>query len=291
MKRWAEAAGVLVGVVLVAGGLGAAVGAGGTMVVGLPLPVFTALVAVVANLVAWVPASLLRTERFYDLTGTLTFLAIVGVCLGVTGDGPGWRATAACVAVAAWAVRLGWFLVSRIRRDGKDGRFDALKTDPARFLVPWSLQALWCAVCTLPVVGLVAHGGGGDGVTLADVVGFSLWSVGFGVEVLADAQKRQHREAVGGFVSTGLWAWCQHPNYLGEILLWTGLFVVGGGVFEGAQWLSVASPLLVVLLLTRVSGIPLIDARAEGRFGEDPAWRAYRARTPLLVPRPPSGRD
>jgi len=260
------------------------------MVGGVPLPVFTVLVALGANLLAWVPASVLRTERFYDLTGTLTFLAIVGVCLGVAWEGPGWRSKAACAAVAAWAVRLGWFLVSRIRRDGKDGRFDALKTDPARFLVPWSLQALWCAVCMLPVVGLVAHGGGEGAVAALDVVGFSMWTVGFGLEVVADAQKRRHREAVGGFISTGLWAWCQHPNYLGEILLWTGLFVVGSGIFEGAQWLSVASPVLVILLLTRVSGIPLIDARAEVRFGDDPAWRAYRARTPLLVPRPPSGR-
>lgn len=288
MEDWARALLVMMAVIALSVGLGFAVGTGGLSVLGLPLPVAAAAVALLVNLGAWIPAAVLRSERFYDLTGSLTYLSLMGLSAAAAGGGITSRAALACALVGVWAVRLGVFLALRIWREGKDGRFDDLKTSAARFLVPWSLQALWASVCSLPVLALVAQGGGPAVLLPSDVLGFGLWLGGFAIEVVADQQKAAFKAAGGrGFIRTGLWAWSQHPNYFGEILLWTGLFIVGAGVFSGTQWLAGASPLLVALLLLRVSGIPMVDARAEARFGADPAWQAYRRRTPLLIPRPP----
>ncbi|MEC7946619.1 MAG: DUF1295 domain-containing protein, partial [Myxococcota bacterium] len=189
MQEWARASLVVILVVVLSVGLGFAVGAGGLSVVGLPLPAAAAAVALAVNLVAWIPAAMLRSERFYDLTGSLTYLALMGLCVGAAGGAITPRAALACGLVGVWAIRLGLFLVLRIRRDGKDGRFDDLKTSAARFLVPWSLQALWASVCSLPVLALVAQGGGPGVLLPTDVLGFGLWLVGFSIEVAADQQK------------------------------------------------------------------------------------------------------
>jgi steroid 5-alpha reductase family enzyme len=114
--------------------------------------------------------------------------------------------------------------------------------------------------------------------------------IGFAFEVIADEQKRRFRADPanhGTFITTGLWAWSQHPNYFGEITLWAGILVIAIPQLAGWNWLVVLSPLFVALLLTRVSGINLLDAIAKKRWGDDPAWQAYVARTPVLLPRPP----
>ena len=121
-------------------------------------------------------------------------------------------------------------------------------------------------------------------------VGLAVWAIGFGIEVVADRQKREFRRQPGNrgrFITTGLWAWSRHPNYFGEITLWTGVALLAAPVLSGWQYLTLVSPLFVYLLLTRVSGIPLLEARAEERWGSDPAYRAYRDRTPPLFLRPP----
>ena len=100
-----------------------------------------AAVAFAVNLLAFVPAALLRTERFYDAIGTLSFLSVMAVALA---------------AAPSWSLRLGSFLVARIRRASKDGRFDDIKGRPARFLVAWALQALWAQLTALPAVMLVS---------------------------------------------------------------------------------------------------------------------------------------
>ena len=91
----------------------------------------------------------------------------------------------------------------------------------------------------------------------------------------------------GRFITSGLWSWSQHPNYAGEILLWAGIAGIALPTLRGAQLATLISPLFVFVLLTRISGIPLLRARAKKRWGNDPDYQAYVARTPTLVPRPP----
>ncbi|MCC7074433.1 MAG: DUF1295 domain-containing protein [Deltaproteobacteria bacterium] len=254
---------------------------------GLPAPLVAAAVAFAVNLAGFVPAALLRTERFYDATGTLSFLAVLAVALAAA---PSWSLPRVLPAllVAVWTLRLGSFLVARIRRASKDGRFDEIKGRPARFLVAWALQALWAQLTSLPAVMLVSAR---EERTLSaiELAGYALWVVGFVLELVADRQKSAHaRKAPGTFITSGLWRFSRHPNYLGEIALWLGLFIAGAAIYQGPlAWIAAAlSPVLVFVLLRFVSGIPLLEARADQRWGADPAYRAYRDSTSLLVPLP-----
>lgn len=259
-----------------------------------PLPLTAALVGV-AFLIQWlafVPAWLQRTERFYDLTGSLTYLSVVGLALVLTARvrPPGPRELLVAAMVAVWAVRLGSFLVRRIRRDGKDGRFDEIKQSAPRFLVAWTLQGLWVSLTALAALTLLTDADPAASLGLVDALGAAIWAAGFAIEVVADAQKRafKAREGTEGrFIDEGLWSWSRHPNYFGEIVLWLGIFVIGASRFEGTQWLAAVSPVFVYLLLTRISGLPMLEARADARWGGQPDYQAYKARTPELLLKPP----
>jgi steroid 5-alpha reductase family enzyme len=114
--------------------------------------------------------------------------------------------------------------------------------------------------------------------------------VGFAIEVAADQQKRRFRADSSnrdGFIQSGLWAWSRHPNYFGEIALWIGIALIALPVLSGWQLATLISPVFVYLLLTRISGVPLLEARANKKWGEDPNFVAYMRSTPALFPRPP----
>jgi steroid 5-alpha reductase family enzyme len=252
------------------------------------LPAF-AVVAAIAFAVQWlafVPAYLSQSERYYDLTGSLTYLSVTAVALAVKGDG---RAALLAALIAVWALRLGSFLFLRIRDAGSDQRFDRIKPFFFRFLMTWTLQGLWV---------LVTAGAALAAMTSARVVplgplaaaGAILWLAGFTIEVIADRQKRAFRRDPANrdrFIHHGLWAWSRHPNYFGEILLWCGIALIAAPALEGWQFATLISPVFVYLLLTRVSGVPLLERQALQRWGDEPAYRAYRETTPVLFPRPP----
>jgi steroid 5-alpha reductase family enzyme len=252
-------------------------------------PVF-ALCGLLAFTVQWlvfVPSFIGRTEHYFDLTGALTYLTLVGCALAAGHRDV--RAVLLTLLVAAWALRLGGFLFLRVKQDGSDGRFDQLKHSFPRFLMTWTIQGLWVFLTLAAALGAMT---GPVAVPLGPLaaLGVVLWAIGFAVEVLADAQKRVFKRDpanAGRFISTGLWAWSRHPNYAGEIVLWTGIALIAAETLSGWRWLTLVSPLFVYLLLTRVSGVPLLEARARKRWGDDPAYRAYVQRTPVLWPRPP----
>lgn len=115
-----------------------------------------------------------------------------------------------------------------------------------------------------------------------------LWAAGFAVEVIADRQKSRFRADDahrGRFISTGLWSRSRHPNYFGEILLWIGVAVIALPVLQGWQWVGLVSPVFVAVLITRVSGVPLLEAKADAKWGGQPDYEEYKRTTPVLVPR------
>ncbi len=279
---------VLVSVAL-ASVVAVAAAAGGTELGGLPVAAWCAVVAFGVNWVAFVPSWLARTEKFYDLTGTLTYLSVTGFALVAVGRYDV-RSLLLGGMVAVWALRLGTFLFRRVLAAGSDGRFDTIKHDPARLFMTWTLQGLWVFLTLCAAVAAITP-------TTAEPLGpvawagLAVWVVGLGLEVVADRQKQAFRADPandGGFVTTGLWAWSRHPNYFGEILLWAGVALVAAGNLAGSRWVTfVASPLFVAVLITKVSGIPLLEQRADERWGLDEDYEAYKAATPVLLPRPP----
>lgn len=241
------------------------------------------------NWVAFGPAYAAQTERYYDLTGSLTYLCLVATALTLAGSADP-RSLLLAMLVTIWALRLGSFLFGRIRRDGADHRFDRIKPDFARFLMTWTLQGLWvyltlaCALAAMTARVATPLG-------VFTGIGFVVWLLGFGIEVTADRQKQAFRADPANrdrFITEGLWAWSRHPNYFGEITLWFGVALIALPALTGWQYATLVSPLFVSFLLTRVSGIPMLEARAKRQWGEDPEYQAYVARTPALVLRPPS---
>ena len=194
------------------------------------------------------------------------------------------------IMVSVWAVRLGYFLFSRIHRDGKDGRFDELKQSFLRFLLTWTLQGLWVSLtAAAALVAITTENRSGLGIV--EAIGILVWLAGFGVEVVADDQKRRWRankRNKGKFIDTGLWAWSRHPNYFGEIVLWIGVLIIAAPVLVGWQWVVLISPIFVTLLITRVSGVNMLETRADEKWGGQPKYEAYKAKTPVLIMRPPA---
>jgi steroid 5-alpha reductase family enzyme len=285
-ERQAVAATVLS--VVVGGAMAWAGSRDGIAVSGVPLFALGALLAFAINWVAFVPAYLGRTERHFDLTGSITYLALVGLALTLQ---PVLQPRALLLGglVVIWALRLGTFLFARVRRAGRDRRFDELKTSLWRFLMSWSLQAMWvlltmgCALAAMTSQRVQA-------LDLLAATGTVVWATGFGIEVAADLQKRHFRADpanAGRYVRSGLWAWSRHPNYFGEIVLWVGIALVAVPALSGWQHVTLVSPVFVYLLLTRISGIPLLEASADKRWGDDPEYQAYRDATPVLLLRRP----
>ena len=275
-----------IAVSLLLAGLVAWSGSQGGVLVG-SLPLFTACVvaAIAIQWLCFIPAFVYQTERYYDLVGSLTYLSLLGIGL-MFSSGPDVRSWLIASMVAIWAIRLGSFLFLRIRADGRDVRFERIKPDLLRFLMTWTLQGLWVTMTFS--AGLAAITSGQQkALDVFLVVGAALWLFGFAIEVLADRQKRQFRrepDNTDRFITTGLWKYSRHPNYFGEILLWLGIAVVAFPVLQGWQLLTLVSPVFVYVLLTRVSGIPMLEAAGRRRWGEDPSYQDYMRRTPRLVP-------
>jgi steroid 5-alpha reductase family enzyme len=247
-----------------------------------------ALLAYAINWLVFIPSNRAKTEHYFDLTGSVTYLSVTVVALLLSDDLDA-RAVIVATMVAVWALRLGSFLFRRVRRDGRDGRFDEIKIDPVRFFMTWTLQGLWVLLtiaCALAIITSIER----RSIGWFAVVGIAVWLVGFAIEVVADRQKsafKRNPSNDGKFISSGLWAWSRHPNYFGEIALWTGIAVMAVPLLSGWRWVVLISPVFVTLLLTRVSGIPMLEARAQKRWGDDEDFRAYTRNTSVLIPRPP----
>eukprot|EP00656_Telonema_subtile_P017308 TRINITY_DN19265_c0_g1_i1.p1 TRINITY_DN19265_c0_g1~~TRINITY_DN19265_c0_g1_i1.p1 ORF type:complete len:239 (-),score=60.03 TRINITY_DN19265_c0_g1_i1:27-743(-) len=196
------------------------------------------------------------------------------------------RQTLVTLCVLVWAARLGLFLYTRIQKKaGGDQRFDEIKQHGPRFFNMWSIQALWVFLVSVPVYVLNSSDHNPE-FGVGDLLGFGLWLCGFLIEVLADAQKTAHNEdpaTKNTFISSGLWRYSRHPNYFGEILLWVGVLIVCSVVFHGFEWICVCSPLFVSYLLLKVSGIPLLEDKADARWGLDADYIAYKQRTQKLL--------
>ena len=260
----------------------------GDSVLGIPIFALAVAVVFVIQWVGFIAAYLLQTEMFFDLTGSITYISvtIMAVWLSSVVDG---RTILLLILVVIWAGRLGIFLFRRILKAGKDARFDDLKVSFVRFLNTWTLQGLWVTLTLAAALDAITTAIRKE-LGLFAMVGALVWIFGFAIEATADAQKSRFRAAPenkGKFIDTGLWSWSRHPNYFGEIVLWVGVAIIALPVLRGWQWVTLISPVFVTLLLTRISGVPILEKRADEKWGGQEDYEAYKERTPVLIPRPP----
>jgi steroid 5-alpha reductase family enzyme len=259
---------------------------GGAVAFGIPVFALAVGLAFLIQWLVFIPAYVLKSEMFFDLTGSITYITVtaVTVLLSPVVDG---RSILLLVLVVIWAGRLGTYLFRRIQKAGKDARFDELKTSFFRFLSTWTLQGLWVTLTAAAALAAITTTNRKD-LSLFALIGFLVWFLGFGIEAVADAQKSRFRadpDNKGKFISTGLWSRSRHPNYFGEIVLWIGVAIIALPVLQGWQLVTLISPVFVTLLLTRVSGVPLLEKRADEKWGGQPDYEAYKERTPVLIPR------
>ena len=267
---------------------------GGLVYAGTPTPansllVEAALLIFGIQVVVFIPSYLAQTEHFYDLTGGITYLSTMAFMAyrhqEIFGS---WdpRSLVLTALIGIWAIRLSSFLFTRVKRVGKDGRFDSLKTSFTRFLLTWMLQGLWVFMCTYPALIALASPTKNETTFLG--IGAAVWLLGWLYEVVADTQKTNFNKDpknAGKFINIGVWKQSRHPNYVGELVLWTGITIIAAPVYEGAQWLALITPLFVYWLLNKVSGVNLLEERADKKWGDDPAYQQYKKDTPVFFPK------
>ena len=238
--------------------------------------------------IAYIPAFIFKTEKFYDLTGSITYISAIAFALYSTNDSQSLDLGSLIIgaAIIIWAVRLGSFLFIRVHKDKKDGRFDSIKTSFSQFFMTWTLQGMWVFICSSAALIAIANPSGVD-INSIFVFGLVLFILGFVVEVIADNQKSAFRsipENKDAFINEGLWARSRHPNYFGEITLWTGITVMGISTFEGMNYLALFSPIFTYLLLNYVSGVRMVEYRGNKKWGHLDDYNAYIKNTPKLIP-------
>jgi steroid 5-alpha reductase family enzyme len=274
-------------IAVVAGVLIALAGSqGGSAMGGFPVFALGVAAAFVIQWLVFVPSYRAQTEKFYDLTGALTYITIT-VFLVLASPGVDARGLLLAAMVVLWAVRLGGYLFRRVMKHGKDDRFDELKPDFARFLNTWTLQGLW-VVLTAALAWVAITSDKKVGLEGFFWVGLLVWAAGITVETVADVQKTRFKADPankGRFINTGLWSKSRHPNYFGEITLWVGVAIMALPVLQGWQWAALVSPVFVALLLIKGSGVPPLEEKADKAWGGQPDYEAYKKNTPVLIPK------
>mgnify|MGYP000849005613 FL=1 len=245
------------------------------------------LFTLVLNIVLFLFAFKYKTDKLTDGAYALSFAAISLFAL-FSGPVSTSRIVVSLLSVI-WAARLGGFLVYRIRKTGKDKRFDAWRDKfwlLGRF---WVLQGITAWVVMLP--SLFALSKDGLELGLGSYVAAVFWATALLIETVADLQKyrfNQDPKNKGKWIESGLWSWSRHPNYFGEICVWVSVYLVAFPVLNTTEaGIGLISPLFIASILLFATGIPILEKSADERWGKDAKYRAYKKRTSVLIPLPP----
>ena len=249
------------------------------------LPLVKNLILLIFSIqwISFIPAYIFQTEKFFDLIGSITYLTTVIAALYITDSGKiADYVIVLCVVI--WAIRLGSFLFMRIHKAGEDRRFREIKTNFTRFFMTWTLQGMWVSMCLLCVLTALSSY---NGIILNNVfyIGILIFIIGFIIEVVADHQKTVFRKDVNNkdkFISTGLWSYSRHPNYLGEILLWFGVAIMSFSSLQDLQYFTLISPIFVYVLLVYISGIRILENQGDKKWGHLDSYKEYLKNTPKL---------
>ena len=244
------------------------------------------LITYLIQYIVFIPSFIFQTEKYFDITASLTYIFII-IFASFYSELNSIKSLTLVVMVLIWASRLGIFLFKRVHIVGKDVRFDEAKKSFIRFFGYWNLQALWITFTSIAAL-VVITSNTDQTIDIYYVVGLLIWSIGFYFEVTADSQKMKFKlneNNTGKFISTGLWSKSRHPNYFGEIMIWLGVAVIAFPVLSGLQYFALSSPVFVYLLLTRASGIPILEKNADRKWGGQKDYEDYKTNTPILFPK------
>ncbi|MDA9602287.1 DUF1295 domain-containing protein [Flavobacteriaceae bacterium] len=245
---------------------------------------------IISFLLQWVlffPAYFYQTEKFYDISGSINYILIVSYIYINNYITSGFNIGNLVLSflIFIWAIRLGMFLFLRIQKDGEDKRFGSIKPSATKFFMTWTIQATWVSICSLcALTGISSN----SGVVINNLffLGLTFFIVGFFIEVVADIQKtkfRKNPKNKNNFITTGLWAYSRHPNYLGEISIWTGISIISFSSLSNLQYVTLISPIFTYVLLVYVSGVNLLEESGNKKWGHLKSYKEYIQKTPRLL--------
>jgi steroid 5-alpha reductase family enzyme len=242
----------------------------------------------------WLASVQLRDASIVDVMWGPGFALVAAVgAWGGAGDPA--RKLLVLLMVSAWSLRLAIHIFLRNLGKGEDYRYRAMRQNQGpRFVwlsafTVFGLQGVLLLLIAMPLVAATslpgrpaAPGSGAAGFGPFDFAGIGLFLVGFLFEAVGDAQLARFKANPanrGKVCDVGLWRWSRHPNYFGDATLWWGFYLVACSV-PGGAW-TIASPLVMTVLLLKVSGVALLE---RGLTSTKPGYAAYIARTSAFVP-------
>ena len=232
----------------------------------------------------FIPAYAFKTEKFYDLTGTISYISIVLYVLLSSTDGIiNFGNIIVSSLIIMWTLRLGTFLFTRIKKAGEDKRFREIKKSFSWFFMAFTISGMWVSICAICALTGISNGIELTGITY---IGIIIFIIGFALEIISDNQKTNFRKIEYNkdkFITTGLWKYSRHPNYLGEIVLWTGVAIISYSSLEIYQMFTLVSPIFTYLLLVNVSGINLLEKSGDKKWGHLESYKIYKRNTPRLI--------
>lgn len=251
-----------------------------------------AAVAVAALMVGtWLVSLVLRNASIVDITWGLGFVVVAWVS-ALRADAASGAASVLVAMVTVWGLRLGVYLFWRNHGNGEDYRYVAMRRRWGKrfwlisLATVFVLQGALMWIVSLPVQ--VAHvGDARDGALagVALVIGLALYAIGLLFEVVGDAQLARFKADPtneGKVMRSGLWRYTRHPNYFGDACVWWGVGIVAQAVT--GTWWALLGPLVMNILLLRVSGVALLERSLRKR---KPDYAEYVRTTSAFVPRPP----
>jgi steroid 5-alpha reductase family enzyme len=240
---------------------------------------------VLFNLFMFVPAYLYKTDKLTDISYALSFIFLSGFAY-IKSSTTGAHILLTLL-VFWWALRLGAFLLYRVSKKGKDVRFDGMRENPLKFIRFWLLQGVTVFLVLIGVLLFMEVKS--PKVNLLSIFGVIVFLCGLAIEAIADLQKWQFSQNIknkGKWIEIGLWGRSRHPNYLGEMLVWIGIYLYILPSLTGNDWLiALISPAYIIILLMFVSGIPLLEKSADKKWGNEKGYKEYKKRVPKLIPK------
>ena len=238
------------------------------------------------QIIVFIPSFIFRTEHYYDLTGGITYISTMVIALVLKNNYQSIDLISLLLGsmVIIWATRLSLFLFLRVKKSGEDVRFKKIKHSFSWFLMTFMLQGMWVFMCVFPA--LIVISSFNSGLNNYAIVGSAIWLFGFIFEIVADYQKSYFNKFnKGKFISSGLWSMSRHPNYFGEFMLWLGITIASIGYIDNYKYIVFLTPIFVYLLLTRVSGVNLLEEIGDKRWSNNKDYKDYKKNTPIFFPK------
>ena len=257
---------------------------------GYPVLLYCVLISFTIHLIIFIPSAIMKNEKFYDFTGMIAYLSIIIFALQqkyIQIHSIDIYSLVLSLLISIWTLRLGIFLFYRVLKVGEDIRFKDVKNNALKFFVWFSISSLWVSLTTMAAMNVVTSKNYNKDLTLL-CIGTIIWIIGFLFEIISDYQKIKFKNNAlnkNKFIDSGLWSISRHPNYFGEIVLWIGIYIITLPSTSGLEYLGIISPLFVIVLLNKVSGINLLEASADKKWGSSKEYQKYKKITPKLIPK------